>query len=317
MPQAPAPGPAWHRLALRGVFGLALLAALAGILHDQLEDLALLGSLKPLTIAGFLLLPMVSLCVFGHVQARLLRVFGVHLSLSETIGLQAMNRVGNMFAPSGGIVARAAYLKKYHGISLSSITSLMIGTGIIYSFVLGALMMIGLAGVHVTEGGVDGRLLLLGSVVFALTLAVIVFPRRLAQGRSRWTNAFVLAVNGWQELSGHRPLLLWTMTCRIGIFALFAGLCGLYLHDIHCQAGWFTILALAAGVELFSTIPFSPKLLGVDEGVIVLCAALLGLDTGKAFTLGVGIRIARTLALLYFIPFVVYMKRRSGKAAQV
>jgi uncharacterized membrane protein YbhN (UPF0104 family) len=175
--------------------------------------------------------------------------------------------------------------------------------------------MIGLAGLHLTGGNADPRLVLLGAGVLALTLGIMVFPVRFSPRRTSWGNTLVRILDGWHDLAGNRPLLIKAMVYRLGIFGLFFISCGLCLRDLGCDVSVFAVLAMAATVEILTTLALSPNIIGLAEGAIVLSAAILGIDTGEALALAVALRIARTCALLFFVPWVVTMRRRNEQQA--
>ncbi len=298
---------------LRWGLGAAALCLVVWAVSGQLGDLALLGSIRAATLLVLALLPIISLCALGHTQALLLRSFGVRLTWIEVLGLQSLLRVGNVMGPSVGVVARALYLKKVHGLPYSLAGSLIAGTTVVSVFVLAMFLGVGLAGMYLAAGFVDLSLLLFGVSLGTAALVVIFFPLRLGPSEHRWANVFAKFVNGWRDLLQRRVLLMKASFYRLAILVLCCVGYALCLHDMGCRVQLFQVVTVVAVSQLFTVLPITPGSIGIAEGAVVLSASILGIDAGRAFALAVALRISRTLALVPFVGLVLYLRLQFGR----
>ncbi len=299
------------RRAAQWIFGLLLLGVLTAVLRNQLGDVCLLADLRAVTIAALLILPALSLALMGYAQELLLGAVGVSLSWTEVVGLQALQRLGNVFLPGGGVAARAAYLRRRFDLSWSLITSLVLGATVVFLFGLGAVLILGLTGLYLSEGLFEVRLFALGSAVVGATLAVMLFPVRLSVPAAGLSRFLAELVNGWHFLAKKRRLLAQVALLRMALVVPLCLVYALCLHDMGCEVNLAAIVSLVATVQIFTWLPISPAAIGIAEGVIVLTATMLNIDAGKAFALAVALQASQvTAAIVLFTPLALRMKAR-------
>jgi len=129
-------GSRWKKRVLPWVV-FALMLALLGLFMAREKDLAsALLRVSMLSLAGLFLIQCLFNAVSGLVLRELSLFFGVRLNGTEWYGLPAATTMGNYLTPaSGGLVARAVYLRQRYGMSYPRFLTLL-SSGYLINFLV-------------------------------------------------------------------------------------------------------------------------------------------------------------------------------------
>ncbi|MCP5095252.1 MAG: hypothetical protein GY943_06850, partial [Chloroflexi bacterium] len=171
----------------RWVTFLVLLVVLSGIgfyLNRNRELFALLTHISWPLLLSMVLLRLLFVALNGYYLKLFARVFGVQLRIREWFGLAFITTMGNYLTPlSGGMVARATYLKVRHSMPYSQFLSLLAASYLMIFWVAGVL---GLVAAWKLEAVAQGSELVLIFFVVMVTAVSILFILPPIQLPERW-----------------------------------------------------------------------------------------------------------------------------------
>ena len=101
-------------------------------LNNNREVFTILAQISWLCIVLTLLMRVFLIATNGAMLQLACNIFDVHLRFYEWFGLSVITTFANLFVPlSGGIIARAAYLKVRHGLTYTHFVSIFAATNVI------------------------------------------------------------------------------------------------------------------------------------------------------------------------------------------
>lgn len=269
------------------VFGLYLYINL-----DKFSDLLKI-SLLPVVL--ILVLTFISAIINGLITVYLYKGLGINLSVRDGFFLASVSTLANQLPISGGLAARAYYLKRKHGLSYTKFISST--AALFFCFVsangfIGALIL--LYDFYSSENTPSLVLLLgfffmAGSIfVFWLPVERIPMPIKL-RGRLRQ------AVDGWRII-GKEPVLLGKVLSLQTLLMLLLA----YRYKLAFQMLSQTIfishsILFSSASILTQLVSIAPGGLGVTESIVAGVAALLGFDAGVG---AVAVGIDRLISLV-------------------
>lgn len=268
--------------------------------------LALLVGLRFL----FLLLNGVTLKLF-------VRRFGIELRWPEWVGLTFATTLGNYITPfSGGLVARASYLKAKHRLPFSRFAALL-GASYVVIFAVSALMGLLLL-IWLQAWGRGGLLLGLFFVaVLAGLLVVLVVPLEWFAGRNnRFLQTLQAILLGWQQLRSDTALL----AQLFGITLLSMGLNGVAFWVAYRALGQtavsFPAAMLVSLSDVYSVlVNLTPGNLGIREALVGVTSELIALGAAEGLLVALLLRIGTLVTVFTLGPiFSIWLARQVGEA---
>ena len=264
----------------RYLAGIVMLIVISLLLFRQSDQL---GALLRLDVNALLILLLLSVFILGVLALQfrfMVWVFGLHLPFREWFGLTAVNSMFSYYLPArAGLFVRGAYLKKKYGFPVADYTALVISTQLI-SLVVGGLVGTALVSAYGAESGRYYSLLL---VVFAGVTAVGLLVYLIVPGITAipckyiWLRDFLRRVKGgfavWQ---GHSSGLVIFSSFNLLIVTLRAFRLQLCFYALGIPVDFPEVLIMQLLLSVAFVVSITPGNLGVQEGLIVLCAGFLG-----------------------------------------
>jgi uncharacterized membrane protein YbhN (UPF0104 family) len=237
---------------------------------------------------------------------------GISLRTREWFGLAFTTAMGNFMIPlSGGMIARAAYLKHRHGLAYPAFVSLLAATYLPYFWVLAAGGLTGLI-LFVEQSTFYWEMLSFFALILVIDTILILLPALRLPGRSPFAASVNSALEGWVAIRNDRMLLL-----KLGGFGLINillnGLCFWWAYTLVASSppapGPAFLVSLFAMFSVLSNI--TPGGLGVQEGLVTVSSGLLGMGPGEGLIVSVMIRIATLIpAFILGALFAVLLGRQ-------
>lgn len=253
----------------------------------------------------------------GKVFQRSCREFGVVIGERETLSLAVLNTAGNYVgALRLGVVAKALYVKRARGISITNTIAITFGGAVVAlatSIVCGLVL---LASLPVGRTPTGAMVALLFLVMCAGLLLVLVAPdaavgqlvRRFAPDFARERLSRLL--EAWRIVGRQRLLLtlgLWQMLIHLiaatGFYTGFTLLLDRHLDFSSALA--FTILTGLASVAALT-----PGNLGLQEFLIVAIAQSFQLGEGAGVVVAAALRLVQIIVLILLSPIAWQTLRR-------
>jgi uncharacterized membrane protein YbhN (UPF0104 family) len=287
---------------------LIIILLIAVYLWNQRE---LLEALQNITLVIFLALVLLRLAImvlnglFLHIFAL---KFDVHLHTLEWFGLAAVTTMGNYITPlSGGLVARAAYLKHRHQLPYTQFTTLLASNYIVMFWLIGVAGLLVLGWLGLFELDKWPIILLFGIVVVGISLFVML-PPFYFQSNNRWLQRLNRLTEGWQQIRTDRKLLLKLIICTFLVIVVngLSFWIGYQALGITISFSVGLLLGLVAAFSIFINI--TPGSLGVQEAMVSLSSELLGAGAGQGLLVVLLIRAATIVSAFTLGPlFTIWL----------
>lgn len=236
--------------------------------------------------------------------------FGIRLSVKEWLGLSIVTTMGNFVTPfSGGLMARAAYLKHRHGFSYADFTTSLAANYLVNFWVIG---LTGIVVMLLLGNSFPGLwpLILFFAAVTAVTSLLAVVPVGELRGEAPLIRNLNRVMQGWRMIRKDRPFLE-----RLVLYVIVnIALNGLSFYLAYVALGGDASFTASLVVSLLSSfsilINLTPGNLGIQEAVTSLSSALLGLGAGLGLLVAIIIRAASLLPALGLGPLFSYYLTR-------
>ena len=280
------------------LFSLALIGAFIYYLYANTDKYLSLLRLSPLPLALIFMLSLTTPFLNGSINTLMYRGLGTDLSRQEGFLLAAASSLANQLPVSGGVVTKAYYLKRMHGLSYTKYISSMLaiffctiatygllGLTILISWVLLDNMRVSPV-LWVGFGGMA-----LGALIFWLPLERLHIPGTL----TTWIQQ---AMEGWTLISQNPVLIVKLLAVQTTMMSLLAVRYWLAFHMLSQSVSIGQVILFSSGSILTNLVSFAPGGLGVREAIVAGIASALGFDAGTS-VVAVGLdRLVSTLVIM-------------------
>ena len=237
--------------------------------------------------------------------------FGVILTPKEWIGLPFVTAMGNYVTPfSGGMLARATYLKYRHRFPYARFVSVL-GVSLFILFWVAALAGVVILIATPRGAGSHWEFKALFTAITIGVSGLLLLPTVRVPGTGRLSAAVNSSLEGWDAIKGDYRLL-----ARLALWAL----AGLLMNGISfwlAFAGLYGASVPVDGVFLISLfsiffiiVRITPSNLGVFEGAVMLGAGIAGIGAGAGLMASLLIRAASLIPIFTLGPIFSYVLTR-------
>ena len=282
-------------------------AGLAVFLFSEKSLLLLLMQMDLTLVVALVVLRFLFIATNGLFLKTYSERFGIPLSIKEWLGLSVVTTMGNSVTPfSGGLMARAAYLKQRHGFSYADFTTSLAANYLVNFWVIGLTGIVALLFLGTSTPGM-WLLLLFFAAATAVASILAIVPVGELRGKSPWIRNLNRVLTGWTLIRKDRRFL---EKLVLYVFVNIA-LNGLSFYLAYVALGSNVTFMAALVVSLLTAfsilINLTPGNLGVQEAVTSLSSVLLGLGAGLGFLVALIIRAAGLLPVLVLGPLFSYI----------
>ena len=298
-----------HQALSWGVTAVVFLLIVVFLVSEK-DLAATFRRMNPVVLLWLFLVQCMFNVVSGLVLKETARFVGVRLSVKEWFGLPAVTTMGNYLTPaSGGLMARAVYLHRRHGLSYPQFL------GILSSGYLVNYLVIAVTGILVVLAGHAAHPQAWPLTLFFLTvIGCIVFllhrPAPLPAKGGRVCRFLRDVSDGWPRIRHHRGLL-GKLFALSGINVILGGLSLWISYRAigNPVSGMDALLvALLQSFSLLFTV--TPANLGVQEAVVGLASGILGLGLAAGLMAALLVRTATVVFIVIFGPLFSYLLTR-------
>ena len=281
--------------------------------HPELFD-----HIRNLSIGSGLLLFLMSVLLLAA-NGLYLRIFAkkfnLDLHVKEWFGLAAVTAMGNYLTPlSGGLVARAAYLKRRYDFPYANFLAMLAANYMIAFAVIsvtGIVTLLTLTG----SGSYSWPILLFFLATLSAILLVLLVSSTSIGSRHRW---LLFAHNAMEGLNAiRRDGALLGKLIALTVFSIAVG--ALLLFVAFKSTGFAIPFSAALLIYLLTSytvlINITPGNLGVQEVVTSLAAAILGAGADAGLLASLVVRAVAILAAFTLGPIFSYLLSRELIAA--
>ena len=262
--------------------------------------------LKNVSLSNLIFLIIIRI-LFQAINGFLLREFafkfGTLLKPKEWFGLSIVTTMGNYISPfSGGMVARAAYLKHRHAFPYAQFASLLAASYLIYFWAIGVVGVITVITSGEKLASYWQVVLFLVAVVLIISILIMLPPVKFSRS-NRLTTIINNSIDGWTFIKADKALLL-----KLVVYSLIS----IFLNGL---SFWIAFMALADFPISFGTIflisllsvfsilfNLTPSNFGIQEAIISLTSGMFGIGPGIGLLASLLIRAASMIPVFTLGP---------------
>ena len=274
----------------------------------------LIGYLEQVSLSTAISL-IAAILLFHAFNGLLLRAvaskFNITLTAKEWLGLPFITAMGNYITPfSGGMLARASYLKYRHSFPYAKFVSVIGASYLIYFWVAGITGIVTVA-LPLERPGSSGELMLFFVGVVLIISSCALIPAVKIPGSNRVALALNSAFDGWAFIRKDLPLLI-----RLALYTLATIL-------LNGTVFWLAFTTLSDGslpfrsiflISIFSSfsilIKITPGNFGISEAITTLSSGILGIGAGIGLMTSLLIRAASLIPILILGPIFSFVLTR-------
>ncbi len=280
---------------------ITVLLVAAGVFYvvRNARDFAALGNLSVVLWAEIGALALVSLILLGWFNKIVVGVFDVDLRVSEWFGLTMVGAMANMFAPfAPGAGMRALYLKRVHGLAYVHFANCLAATLLITAMANSALALVALILVWRLHGAVSDALLAAALVIFAVPLALVLWPMRVGVPENKWLRRLASVINGWHTVVTRRVAVAELGAVMAARTLLLTGIYHLIFDAIDAPAPWLACLTMASLGSVARLVNITPGSLGIYEAVLTTTSAAFGVPVSAGLMVALVHRLVSSLIIV-------------------
>lgn len=287
-----------------------VIAAIAWYLNSQRQLLSAFRRVSFLAIFYLVGIRLLFLGTNGLFLREFASRFDVRLTLKEWLGLSVVTTMGNYITPlSGGMIARAAYLKQRHRLPYAQFVTLLASNYLINFWVIGVVGILTLL-TFGTAIQLYWQVLVCFTTVIVSISALVLFPTVKLPWKNRIAKTVNTSLEGWSLVKSDRVLItklvIYTL---INIF--LNGLSFWIAYDALGSRISFRSALLVGLLTSFSLlVRITPGNLGIQEAVVSLSSGLLGIGAGQGLLAALLIRGATLIPAFTLGPLFGFLLSR-------
>lgn len=241
----------------------------------------------------------------------LYRILGVNINLSESVGLAAVNTLANQLPLSGGIVAKAIYLKKRYQLQYSYFFSVTLSLYIIFLSTSGLIGLIVINSWWFFNSFERFPFLVIGFMLMTLSIVTLWLPTGWINRSGKFGQWLNQLADGWSVIGKHPRVLFILVGIQVMMIMIFAGRLWIAFNLLSQNITYLQCIFFSSASILTQIVSITPGGLGIREGIIAGLAAILGFDMGVSIVaVGIDRLIATTLVVVLG---TIYTYLLSGK----
>ncbi|MBN1811537.1 MAG: flippase-like domain-containing protein [Anaerolineae bacterium] len=293
-----------------------VVAAIVWYLRSQPYLLAAFRNVSLLAIIYLVGMRLLFLGVNGLFLREFAAKFEVELTSKEWFGLSVVTTMGNYITPfSGGMIARAAYLKHRHEFPYAQFATLLASNYLVTFWVIGVVGALALLTFGKAMWTYWQLFVFFMAVVISIS-ALILFPAVRLPWENRIAKALNTSLAGWKQVKNDRVLLAKLVAYTLVNISLNA-LCLWVAYDALGSPVPFRSVLLVGLLTSFSLlIGITPGNLGIQEAVVSLSSGLLGIGTGQGLLAALLIRGATIVPTFILGPIFGFLLTRKLAVSQ-
>jgi len=290
---------------------VAFIALISVYINFQRDLLEYLKNVNFTILAYLMIIAILFQITTGLILREVASKFNIILNLKEWLGLPFVTAMGNYVTPfSGGMIARASYLKYRHRFPYAQFVSVLGASYLVYFWVAG------IAGAITLMLTLERSQLYWELILFFLAVMVIIsffsmLPGIKIPGSNWLTVSLNNAIDGWIFIK-RDPLLLGKLAiytlANILLNGLSFWLAFVALADFSLSFGIIFLISLFSSFSILLKI--TPGNLGISEAVITLSSGILGVGAGLGLLAALVIRAVSLILIFTLGPVFSFLLAR-------
>lgn len=293
---------------------LAALLIMLGIgiyLTNHPETVDLLTNLSIKTAVVLILLRLIFLAINGLFLKLYAAKLGVILSFREWIGLPYMTTMGNYLTPlSGGMLARAAYLKSRHSLPFTHFATLL-AANYLLTFWVAALFGLIISLSYINRVNTVWLLVAFFVIVWVGLTILLLFPIPQIPGNHRLMGILNQGIEGWLTIKRDRRLM-WSLIGLTVASVLLNGFAFWFAYQALNIPATVQAAMLVSLSSVFSVIiTITPGNFGIREAFVSFTSELIGMGVGEGLLVALLIRASTLVSAFTLGPLFAFLLARN------
>lgn len=274
------------------------------------ELLDLLLNLSVETAVILILLRILFLALNGVFLKLYAAKLGVKLRVREWIGLPFMTTMGNYLTPlSGGMLARAAYLKSRHALPFTHFATLL-AANYLLTFWVASLVGLILSITLINQTDTMWLLVTFFAVVWVGITGVLLLPIPKLPGNHRLIRMLNQAIEGWMEIK-RNGRLIWVLIILTMVSVLLNGFTFWFAYRaLNIVVSIQTALLVSLSAVFSVIITVTPGNLGIREAFVSLTSEIIGTGVGEGLLVALLIRASTLVSAFTLGPLFAFILAR-------
>jgi uncharacterized membrane protein YbhN (UPF0104 family) len=293
---------------------LAILGCFALTIFSNRETLQLLETFSLGNILPLIALYSLFLAMNGLFLRVILEAFQVRLGSLTAVAVSNLSTIGNTFLPArGGAAWRASYLHSRFSLSFGDFLATLTAGYFITFNVNAGFALVALLAWWIQGSVFPLNLFFLFFTIWITTGLSMFFPHFLLQKKQQLPPKISQGLKGWLILTKNGPILGKLFVISVANVLLSATLLWQEYHALHLTQISLvdtTILSSTASLGLFFSL--TPAALGIREGLLMITAQLIDVNTSETLVVGLLDRAISLLTLaLISLPSFAWLLRKN------
>ncbi len=294
---------------------LLVAIALLAYLYYHPQALTLLTNASIINIISLIIIRIFFQIISGLILRDFVSIFGTVLKFKEWFGLSIITTMGNYISPfSGGMIARAAYLKYRYAFSYAQFTSLLAASYLIFFWAVGFVGLISSLTSEITSI-LMWRVGLFFFIILLLSSLLILLPPIKISYRNPLIQFINKAIDGWTLIRNDKTLLFkLTLYSLTSIFLNGLSFWLAFISLTNIQFSFKTIFLISL-LSIFSFLfNLTPSNLGIQEAIVSLASVIFGIGTSIGLMASLLIRATSLIPIFTLGPIFSLILTRELKA---
>ncbi|MDP1728798.1 MAG: lysylphosphatidylglycerol synthase transmembrane domain-containing protein [archaeon] len=276
-------------------------------IYGHLADFKQIALVNPLWLIPLIALFLMNYYLIGIQTNILIEPLGVKLRKMETFMLSIITGFYNLITPAkGGMLVRAAYLKKKHKFTYTNFLASLAGMYVLTFFIASLFGLLSLFFIHQTTESFNWIILSVFLGVFFPLLFIILFSPNFPETKNKFINKFIKVANGWNLIRKNKKVVsicifVTLITLLIGAFSIIIS-----YHIFGINISFVSALFLACIGSLSLLVQLTPGNLGVGEAIAVFSALVIGITPAQSLPVAILGRIVQMIVLFILGPIFSY-----------
>ncbi|MDO9529023.1 MAG: lysylphosphatidylglycerol synthase transmembrane domain-containing protein [Syntrophales bacterium] len=289
----------------------AFVVLIAVYINSQRHLLEYLKNVNLSTVAYLMVIMILFQITNGLILKEIASKFNIRLISKEWFGLPFVTAMGNYITPfSGGMIARASYLKYRHSFPYARFVSVLGASYLIYFWVAGIAGIITLM-LPFERSMLYWELILFFAGVVLVISSLAMLPTIKIPGNNWVAVSLNNAIDGWTLIKRDSLLLvklaLYTLA-NILLTGLTFWLAFVALSDSSLSFGTIFLISLFSSFSILLKI--TPGNLGISEAIITLSSGILGVGAGLGLLASLLIRAVSLIPIFALGPIFSFVLTR-------
>ncbi len=258
-----------------------IIAALILYIVKNRDRISIIFSFDWTMVASLAALAFLAILARGVLNRVYYGTLCTGLTLVESIGLGALNTVGNLLPLSGGLMAKGTYIRRKHDLPMTVYLS---STAALFVIMLSVHGLLGLCTMFLINAFMNqgDYPLWLAAVFLAMLMSffTLFIDRKHVSRSGRLLKLFMKLEQGWKVLRRNKHLLLEVIPLQVLTVIIIAIRLSILFKFFSYNISILHCIIFVSASLLTRIINITPGGIGVREGIIAGLSTITGVDFG-------------------------------------